>query len=292
MEPLLTFSLDSWHTKFAPALQSQAIESLEGGQLLFFPQLAFQLTASERPFLSAIYADPKFKNISYNCHTEILRGAKATNEEQLQLTKMLQRFLQHAKSLINNVLPHYNSALILGRTSFRPLQVSQRKISPRKDDKRLHVDAFPANPNQGQRILRVFSNVNPNGEDRVWRVGEPFEKVAKQFLPQIKKPLPGSAHLLKLLNITKSHRTEYDHIMLQIHDRMKGDDQYQQEAQQTEIRLPPASSWIVQTDHVSHAALAGQFLLEQTFYLPVNAMLDPQQSPLRILERLRERGLV
>ena len=46
------------------------------------------------------------------------------------------------------------------------------------------------------------------------------------------------------------------------------------------------------TDQVSHAAMAGQFQLEQTFLLPIDAMLDPQRSPLRILERLIGRPLV
>jgi hypothetical protein len=46
------------------------------------------------------------------------------------------------------------------------------------------------------------------------------------------------------------------------------------------------------TDAVSHAAMAGQYQLEQTFLLPVGAMLDEQQSPLRILERLKGRPLL
>jgi hypothetical protein len=37
--------------------------------------------------------------------------------------------------------------------------------------------------------------------------------------------------------------------------------------------------------------MSGQFALEQTFYLPVNAMKDPQRSPLRVLERLVGRTL-
>jgi hypothetical protein len=40
-----------------------------------------------------------------------------------------------------------------------------------------------------------------------------------------------------------------------------------------------------------HAALAGQFLLEQTFYLPVAAMQDERMAPLRILEQLYQRQL-
>jgi hypothetical protein len=42
---------------------------------------------------------------------------------------------------------------------------------------------------------------------------------------------------------------------------------------------------------VSHAATAGQYQLEQTFLVPVQAMLDEQRSPLRVLERLKGRRL-
>jgi hypothetical protein len=43
---------------------------------------------------------------------------------------------------------------------------------------------------------------------------------------------------------------------------------------------------------VMHAARAGQFVLEQTFHLDVDAMTVPARSPLRTLERLRGHALV
>jgi hypothetical protein len=46
------------------------------------------------------------------------------------------------------------------------------------------------------------------------------------------------------------------------------------------------------TDAVSHAAMAGQYQLEQTFLLPVEAMGAPDKSPLRILEQLMGRPLI
>ena len=41
-------------------------------------------------------------------------------------------------------------------------------------------------------------------------------------------------------------------------------------------------------DGVEHAVMSGQYLLEQTFYLPVTAMHDEAKAPLRVLERMRE----
>lgn len=290
---LQTFMTQQWDQVFSRPDQQQAITSLESGQILYFPTLAFPLPPEEKPFLSSDYADPHAKNISYQAERDKLWGVQhLTDKQHIQLKSMLSRYAAYAQGLMHALLPHYSQQLIMARTSFRPVQVSDRKTSYRKDDKRLHVDAFPSAPNQGKRILRVFSNINPQGEDRVWRVGEPFEKVASQFLPKVKKPLPGTSALLRLLKITKSYRTLYDHYMLHMHNRMKADEQYQQQALQQEIRFPAGSSWIAQTDQVSHAAMQGQYVLEQTFYLPVNAMQDESRAPLRVLERMLNQALV
>jgi hypothetical protein len=290
---LKTFYINDWSENISVSTQETAIDSLEKGEVLTFPSLSFQLLPEEKCFLSPDYADPHAKNISYQASCHKLWGVQRLNdEERLQLQAMLDRFSRYALTLVQKLLPAYAKEVIIARTSFRPVQISTRKTSYRKDDKRLHIDAFPSAPNQGKRILRVFSNINPVAEDRVWRIGEPFEKVASRFLPKIPKPFPGHASALRLLRITKSYRTLYDHYMLHLHDLMKADDSYQQEAMQSEVRFSPDSTWIVQTDQVSHAAMQGQYVLEQTFYLPVSAMKNEHHSPLRILENLLQQSLV
>lgn len=293
MSNLFTIDACCWHEAFSSERQQQALSQLEAGNILYFPQLAFKLNTEEHTFLTPDYADPQAKNISYLASQNKLWGVQRLSDQQrLELKAMLDRYTWLAYGLIKNLLPRYLPDLNVARTSYRPLEVSQRKISPRKDDKRLHVDAFPSAPNQGKRILRVFSNINPHGLDRVWRIGEPFEQVAKRFLPRLKSPLPGSASCLRLLRITKSYRTLYDHYMLQLHDTMKADDAYQQQALQHEVYFPAGSTWIVQTDHVSHAAMSGQYVLEQTFHLPIGLMQEPNYSPLRILEGILAKRLV
>ncbi len=204
---------------------------------------------------------------------------------------MLRRYYTHAFELIKVLCPGYRDYLRTGFTSFRPAEIAGRATSWRHDDTRLHVDAFPSRPMKGLRILRVFSNVNP-AMPRVWRVGERFEQAAKHFLPEIKPPNPLTASMLGWFGITKGRRTDYDHYMLGIHDRMKADESYQKQVSQTELEIPPGTTWACYTDSVSHAAMSGQFAFEQTFYLPVSAMKDPERSPLRILERLVGRRLV
>jgi hypothetical protein len=58
------------------------------------------------------------------------------------------------------------------------------------------------------------------------------------------------------------------------------------------VEFDAGATWFCFTDQVLHAALAGHAALEQTFYLPVEAMAAPSTSPLRVLEGLTGRALV
>lgn len=291
MSILETYQQDSWNYSWQPEETTLATNTIENGKILFLPNLKFTLEENEKKFLAPACLKKGAKNISYNLHTDKLNGAEVTAEDYLTLKNMLQRYAQQSATLIANLFPHYQNNVIHARTSYRPVQVSQRKTSYRKDDKLLHIDAFPATPNQGMRLLRVFCNIHPGTEPRLWHIGQSFPEVAQQFLPHIKKPIPGFANLLKYLKLTKTLRSEYDHIMLHMHNKMKADSAYQAKAKMFEVAFPAGSSWIVQTDQVSHAALSGQYMLEQTFYLPVTGMLQPELSPLKVLEKMLQRQL-
>ena len=266
------------------------LASLETDGLLILRDRPFVLDQVEQTLVSADLSRGGTKNISLDPATGRVGGA-ADGADVPALAALLERYAAWARSLIADVAPRYAPHLQRGRTSFRPRPVEDGAASPRRDDRRLHADAFPSQPVGGRRILRVFSNVNPLGEARTWRVGEPFEAYARRWLPRVRRNLPGEAWALERLKITKSRRTDYDALMLGLHDRAKLDGGYQATAPRCEVDFPAGSSWIVFTDSVVHAALAGRCALEQTFYLPVGAMVDEAAAPLRILERLTGRRL-
>lgn len=284
MEMLETVQLESWEGPFSEKLRNSAVSALESGKVLFFPGLPFHLRPEERRFLSPDCTDGRSKNISFDPRTGRTRGCRVQGLELLTLSGMLQRYAEQSRALIAHLLPGYAAALEQARTSFRPVEAEGRLSTPRKDDRRLHVDAFPSRPMQGKRILRVFSNVNPDGLARVWELGEPFEDFVERFLPQVKPPLPGAACVQSWLGITQGRRSRYDHVMLQLHDLAKLDDAYQADAPRARIEFPAGSTWIVYTDRALHAALSGQYAFEQTFHLAPEHMETPERSPLRILE--------
>jgi len=213
-------------------------------------------------------------------------------QTQAAVAAMIGRFRMQARTLVDSLVPRYSDALRVAPTSFRPSQVETRTQSWRADDRRMHVDAFPSRPNYGERILRVFANINPEGVPRTWRVGEAFEDVAKRFLPRAKPYSRWQAKVLNSLHVTKSLRSEYDHLMLQLHDGMKGDLDYQKNSPQVTKDFPPGSVWVCFSDQAVHAAMAGQYMMEQTFHLPADRQYDPQSSPLAILTRLVGHALV
>lgn len=292
MSAICELTLHSWSEPVSETTQQQAVDALEQGSVLLCPQLPFVFTRQEQRYLSPDFVDPHHKNISYDIQTQSLKGTKSASDDHPELKAMMHRFAEHARDFVKQLLPAYAGALEQARTSYRPVQVEGRSSSYRKDDTRLHVDAFPSSPIGGKRILRVFSNVNPNNEARIWRLGEPFANVASTFLPDIRKPLPFEATFLQWVRATKTKRTAYDHYMMNIHNRMKADMNYQREVEQIEFRFPPGATWMVFTDQASHAAMNGQYLLEQSFYLPVEAMVHPERAPLRILEQALGRSLI
>jgi hypothetical protein len=291
MQVLEHFDATRWDGPFGADDQARAVDALERGRLLYFLQLAFPLEPEERRFLSPTWSDGRAKNISFDPRQGSLKGTMVKGTDARALPAMMARYASATRQVLVSMLPQYGPHLLQARTSFRPLEIAGRPSSYKKDDTRLHTDAFPSRPTRGARILRVFTSVNPSGQDRVWRVGEPFEAFARQFLPFVSGPVPGLNWLLAALRITKGRRSAYDHLMLQLHDRVKADERYQREVPQVELAFPPGSTWVVFTDQVLHAAMSGQYLFEQTFHMPVSAQHWPERSPLKTLERLSGRTL-
>jgi hypothetical protein len=270
------------------------IAALEAGKVLYFPNFAQYGFAPQKEELALFredIRDPKIRNISLSTSGD-LKGVVGDDATKALMAGMIGRFRAEAEGLLANLVPRYGEHLRRGATSFRPSVVQNRVQSWRADDRRMHVDAFPSRPNYGERLLRVFTNVNLEGEPRVWRVGEPFEDVARRFLPKVKPYSAWQAKVLNALHVTKSLRSEYDHIMLQLHDAMKSDLDYQKNAPQVTFNFPPGCAWVCFSDQTSHAVMAGQYMMEHTLQLSPMHQYDKEASPLAILTRMQGHALV
>lgn len=277
----------AWHG-VSPDAALQSV--VEHGGVVTCPGLAFAVSDDERGLFDASIADDRRKSIYLRPGRDDLTGSTATGAARDAVRAMIKRYAAASHALVDGLFPGYQALRHATGTSFRPRAIGDRAsgkaLSWRKDDTRLHVDAFPSNPTHGDRILRVFSNVHPGTLPRGWRVGERFDAMAPRFLPRTKALPPGGAWLMHRLGITKRPRSAYDHLMLQLHDLAKGDAEYQRNCPQRNVDFAPGTTWICFSDQVMHAAMSGQFMFEQTYRLPLSVIVDTDAAPLRTLERL------
>ena len=80
--------------------------------------------------------------------------------------------------------------------------------------------------------------------------------------------------------------------MMRMHNTMKEDEEFQRTCEKEFVTFVPGSSWMVYTETVPHAALAGQYALEQTLLVDPHAMVTPESTPLAVLEKLAGARLV
>lgn len=289
---VLRIDAGAWNDAALAAQSDAAQLAVEQGHVLHLEGVPFRLDPADAALLDPRLADPKRKNISLEPDAATLRGVLGEPAVQERVRALVARFQSDAALLVDTLFPGYRDRRRAAPASLRLHAVEHRATSWRHDDSRLHVDAFPSRPLAGERILRVFLNVNPRGVPRVWRVGETFEAVAERFLPRLAPYRPLAARALRALRVTKRLRTPYDHLMLGLHDAMKADLAYQRDCVQQSLSFAPGSIWVCFSDQTSHAVMSGQHMLEQTFFLPLAALRHPEHSPLAVLQRLTGRSLV
>ena len=266
-------------------------EQLEHGQVLFFPQIPFNLPQEDRNFLLARSArEARFhKNISYRPASGAVHGSVDASD-RARLERAMRSFSEQATQFVSSLLAPYQGKLNLDFASFRPLEEKGRDLPLHKRNDLMHVDAFPTRPTRGGRILRVFVNINP-AAGRVWRVGPPFHA----FVPAIvssRRLAPSHrgvatralARVGARLGLPVRDRSRYDEFMLYLHDWLKENADFQTNSPRREVVFPPGSYWMVYTDGVPHAVMSGQFALEQTFIIPAEALVSPEAAPLNVLE--------
>jgi len=284
----------------AAALRSREYcAQLEAGAILYFPTPPFGLPKNDVEFLLALKpADSRLhKNISYRPETDVLRGL-SDEFGKPRVHEIMRHYAAEVREFVVRFLAPYAAKLQMDYASFRPLEEEGRDLSLHKRNDLLHVDAFPSRPTQGARILRVFTNVNPF-KDRVWVVAERFPKLAERFaavagLRQYSSPGPwsGLKRGLSRAGMPIPDRAPYDEFMLHFHDWLKENAEFQQAKEGKEqVSFPPMATWLVYTDGVPHAALSGQFAMEQTFIIPIEALVTPEVSPLRVLEKLAGKAM-
>ncbi len=282
-------------------------KQLEAGGVLYFPETPLPIPAGDlEVLLGQQQSGSKLhKNIAYKPNSDELTGVDARGssaETVRQVHEVMRRYSHSVEQFLTQFLAPYKRRWVLDYASYRPLEEKGRDLSVRRRNDLLHTDAFPTRPTRGWRILRFFHNIHPT-RTRDWVIGEAFHKIVAGFAPgKLAIPQPDSAlarggkqiasatGLAKLIPQWK--RTPYDEFMMQLHNAMKENAEFQRTCAKEYVEFAPGSSWMVYTETVPHAVLAGQYALEQTFLVDPSAMVTPESAPVAVLEKMAGARLI
>ena len=269
---------------------------LESGNILYFPQTPFEFPDNDIQFLlTRKQTDAAFhKNIAYRPAADRITGVdKSAGPDGDRLRAILRGYSQRSAHFLGELLSPYAGKWKLDFASYRPLEERGRPARLRARNDLPHVDAFPTRPTNGDRILRLFTNLNPT-RNRVWITSQTFDVIGPRFAKAIGLARPNGGGSLQrafrkiatAAHLPGANRSPYDDFMHRCHNAMKENAEFQEGCPKQRWEFPPQSTWIVFTDFVSHAVLEGQYALEQTFIVSREAMVRPETSPLAILESL------
>src|SRR5262245_25675504 len=127
--PVLTVPVRTWD---GFASRADWIAAAETGLILFFPDLAFALSDSERELLAPGLLAQGVRNISLDVQGR-LKGAAGDTARQQAVAALIGRFASQALSLVRTLFPAYDQQLSPAPTSLRPMQVESRRQSVRAD---------------------------------------------------------------------------------------------------------------------------------------------------------------
>ena len=270
---------------------------LETGDILYFPQTPFTLNDEERAFLltQKQSGGTLHKNISYRPAADRIKGVDASDHEaHRRMHETMRAYSRRVIDFATQFLARYAADWRIDFASFRPIEERGRAVSHRSRNDLIHVDSFPSRPSYGDRLLRIFTNINPD-RPRVWVTSDPFEPLARRHAHEAGMPSPPSPlnrlrhralSLLEGTGLPVVDRPEYDRFMLRFHHYLKESEAFQRDCPKNQWEFPPGSTWMCFTDTTSHSCLSGQYALEQTFIIDRSSLVWPEKAPIAILEQM------
>ena len=289
---------------FSTCSPEEIEDALEAGRVVFFPECPIDLPA-ERDIewlRSGLDARLKAKNLSYHPESDSVPRFDADAETRIRAENLLRAHGQRVAEFWHRVLPDFMPGATLGTTSFRPVEEKGRNLKVRSSNELVHIDAGAYGATNGARILRFFVNVHPE-RDRVWGTKGSFEQImqrnpalwtaakgGKRHVPTRKGALDhlysglvgAASKVYPLFRVIDS--SPYDRSMRRIHNHMKETTAFKEnQTDFQEVRFPPFSAWMVFTDGISHAALAGQYAFISTALIPLENCRNFDRTPFGIL---------
>ena len=258
-------------------------DALERGRIVHFARCPLPLpSAEDQEFLrTGLSPHLKRKNVSYYPGARKVTGLDAPGPVVERARRILESHSGSVQAFLSQEMPDFTRHWQPGTSSFRPIEEQGRGLAAHASNELIHVDAGAYGATHGDRILRFFVNLNPSAE-RVWISKGTFEELLRRHGDEAGVPrgdlspnLPERA-LASALRIGRRafpmarviDTSPYDRRMRGFHNWMKDTPSFQ-EPPHHRFSFAPFSAWMVLTDGVSHACIAGQHAMVDTFLIPL-----------------------
>jgi hypothetical protein len=271
---------------------SIAPDALEREDIVFFPACPIGLPpVGQLDFLRRQeQASFGHKDLCFDPHGGRVTGLKPTHPaETRRLVDVLTQFSDSTLSWVRDAFPAYGPGVVRDRVTLRTTEEATRNLRLTARNDLLHIDNFHTRPANGRRILRVFVNIHPT-DPHVWATSERLPQLLERFTARYRLPtrsvtewVAPAQPVVRLFTRGRAGRSAYDVWMAKIHHFLKEDETFQATAARRVWTFPPGSMWALFADGVAHAALRGRFVLEHSFFVPVELLHHPEQAPLSLL---------
>jgi len=269
-----------------------APEALEVGDLVHLPACPFPLPpAGQLEFLRR--QEPAafgHKDVSFDPDSGRVTGLRVAHPaEARRLVDILTQFSDAATGWVKTSFPEYAPGVVRDRVTLRTAEEATRTLRLTARNDLLHVDNFPTRPANGRRILRLAVNIHAT-DPQVWATSERFPELLARFAAAHRVPARTAVEwaapaqpVIRLFTGGRGGRSAYDAWMLRLHHFLKQDEAFQAQAVRRMWTFSPGSMWALFADGVAHAQLRGRYVLEHSFFVPVEVLRRPAESPLALL---------
>jgi hypothetical protein len=258
----------------------QNCSSLELGNLLLFSQNTIEFSDQEIQLLETVSS-----KVVYN-----IKSGKMFTKDPLfadaQLKPLFIKYLDYVKKNLQESMPHYISRADLCEIILYPRNASA--LEPKLNF---------AMRSDGNRLLTFFTNMS--NKSLLWSTAsENFSHLAKKFIEKNVSSIPsqkGGETLrekiarkmkVKIRDLQGSRfKSPYDRFMLKMIKEIKSAS-FKNEFSMLNWQIQAKNSVLFFSDAVLHSALENQTTFAVTIHLPRYLQLNPEKSPLSVLERL------
>ena len=260
---------------------------LEAGQVLQYTDAPFVLPNSEdlEYLRSREMPGRNSGNVIYNPADRTIEGWSGPHFEAERVARICADFSENICDWLCELLPEYHGGMSAGYVGIRLQEEATHCANLAARTDLLHLDYSPMRPTSGQRVLRLYVNINPI-EPRIWVTSEGFSTLLERYercssIPQrTQDDWCSPDRSLARLWGREPVRSHYDQFMRRLSRFLKEDDAFQEFAPRRLWHFQPGEAWLLFTDGLSHAVLRGQYALEHTFYISPEVLEDFSSSPL------------